>query len=178
MALSDEIVLDKILTIRGHRVMLDFDLADLYATETSQLKRSVKRNIERLPDDFMFELTKREYKNLRYQSGTSSWGGGRYLPMAFTEQGVAMLSSVLHSKRAIAVNIQIVRIFTRMRQVLQTHKEIILRLGKVEKTVGRHGKEFKLVFEYLRQLLNSPVEPTRKIGFRQRKDRDQREGRM
>ena len=98
--------------------------------------------------------------------------------MAFTEQGVAMLSSVLHSKRAIAVNIQIVRIFTRMRQVLQAHKEIILRLGKVEKTVGRHGKEFKLVFEYLRQLLNSPVEPTRKIGFRQRKDRDQREGRM
>ena len=113
--------------------MLDEDLAELYEVETKQLKRQVRRNIDRFPEeDFMFELTRDELENLRSQIGTSSWGGSRYMPMAFTEQGVAMLFSVLNSARAIKVNIQIIRIFTRMREMLLTHKDILLKLEQLE----------------------------------------------
>lgn len=162
--------MNKILTIRGHRVLLDADLAELYGTETKQLKRAVRRSIDRFPDDFMFELNNQEYENLRCQFGTSSWGGGRYAPMAFTEQGVAMLSSVLHTKRAIAVNIQIIRVFTKMRQLLQTHKDILSKLEKLEKTVTKHTDDFRVVFDYLKQLLHPPARPMRKIGFKQSRD--------
>jgi phage regulator Rha-like protein len=133
LIVPDEILMSKIYYIRGYKVMLDEDLAELYEVETKQLKRQVRRNIDRFPEeDFMFELTKDELENLRSQIGTSSWGGSRYIPMAFTEQGVAMLSSVLNSARAIKVNIQIIRIFTRMREMLLTHKDILLKLEQLE----------------------------------------------
>lgn len=168
IAIADEVVMNKIYQIRNHKVMLDMDLAELYGVETKQLKRAVKRNIDRFPDDFMFELDDQEFENLRSQSGTSSWGGVRYAPMAFTEQGVAMLSSVLNSKRAIAVNIQIIRVFTKMRQLLMTHKDILLKLEKLERKTGKHDENFKIVFDYLKELLNPPSEPMRKIGFKQK----------
>jgi phage regulator Rha-like protein len=168
IAIADEVVMNKIYLIREHKVMLDRDLAELYGVETKQLKRAVKRNIDRFPEDFMFELDDQEFENLRSQFGTSSWGGVRYAPMAFTEQGVAMLSSVLNSKRAIAVNIQIIRVFTKMRQLLMTHKDILLKLEKLEGKTDKHDENFKIVFDYLKELLNPPSEPMRKIGFKQK----------
>jgi hypothetical protein len=125
VVIPDELIMSKIFLIRDKKVMLDNDLSELYEVETKQLKRSVRRNIKRFPEDFMFELTVKEFTNLRSQFGTSNWGGVRYVPMAFTEQGVAMLSSVLNSERAIAVNIQIIRLFTKMRELLSTHKDIL-----------------------------------------------------
>lgn len=148
--LTDELVMTKIYLIRGQKVMLDFDLAKLYEVENKQLKRQVKRNIDRFPPDFMFELNKEDFENLRYQIGTSSWGGTRYMPMAFTEQGVAMLSSVLNSPTAIHVNIQIIRVFTKMRALLLTHKDILLQLEKIEKKIGKHDEQIALVFAYLK----------------------------
>lgn len=165
---TDAIVIRKIVLMRGVKVMLDVDLAELYGTETKQLKRSVRRNIERFPEDFMFELNKTEMENLRCQIGTSSWGGSRYSIMAFTEQGVAMLSSILKSPQAVAVNIQIIRVFTRMRQLLVTQKDILLKLEKLERTVGKHTRDFETVFAYLKELLNPPLPTARRIGFRQR----------
>jgi len=147
--------------------MLDSDLAALYGVETKQLKRQVRRNIERFPEDFMFELNEEELENLRSQLGTSSWGGLRYAPMAFTEQGVAMLSSVLASKKAISVNIQVIRVFSRMRQLLITSKDILLKLEQIERKTTKHDDDFKIIFTYLKELLQPPdAEPVRKIGFR------------
>ena len=128
LILVEEKIVKKIYLIRGKKVMLDFDLSEMYSVETKQLKRQVKRNIERFPEDFMFELTRQEFENLRSQIGTSSWGGTRYMPMSFTEQGVAMLSSVLNSHTAIEVNIQIIRVFSKMRELLLTNKDILLKL--------------------------------------------------
>lgn len=169
----EEKVINKIYLIRDKKVMLDFDLAELYAVETKQLKRQVKRNAERFPKDFMFELTKKEFENLRSQIGTSSWGGTRYMPMAFTEQGVAMLSSVLNSPTAIEVNIQIIRVFSRMRELVLTNKDILLKLAQVEKKIMRqdgrmnqYDADIKLIFEALKNLLNPPQEPRQRIGFK------------
>src|SRR5438105_11082512 len=145
LKIADEAVISKIYLLRGHKIMLDRDLAKLYRVETKQLKRAVKRNASRFPDDFMFELNKEEFDNLKSQFGTSSWGGIRYSPMAFTEQGVAMLSSVLNSERAISVNIQIIRVFTKMRQLLLTHKDILLKLEIMEKKLADHDENFKVV---------------------------------
>ena len=167
LMLPDEIITSKIYLIRDEKVMLDFDLAELYNVETKNLNRAVKRNINRFPEDFMFQLTKQEVTNLRFQIGTSSWGGQRYLPYAFTEQGVAMLSSVLNSDRAIAVNIQIIRIFTRMRKLMLTHKAILLKLEQMEKGFESHDKKVILIFEYLKQLLTQPVKERKQIGFKQ-----------
>ena len=163
----DEKIISKIYSIRGKKVMLDFDLAELYAVETKQLKRQVKRNPERFPKDFMFEINSKEFENLRSQIGTSSWGGTRYLPMAFTEQGVAMLSSVLNSSTAIEVNIQIIRIFTKMKEMLLTNKDILLKLHKIESKLIGHDDDIKLIFEYLKKLLTAPAtEPRKRIGFK------------
>lgn len=164
----DEVVINKILLFRGMKVMLDADLAELYGVETKHLKRAVRRNKERFPEDFLIELTPMEFENMRCQIGTSSWGGGRYPPMAFTEQGVAMLSSILHSKRAVAVNIQIIRVFTRLRQALITQKDILLKLRDMEKTVSKHNDDFKVVFAYLRELIHQPSKPMKRIGFKQK----------
>ena len=150
--LPDELVMSKIYVIRNVKVMLDSDLAELYEVETKQLKRAVKRNIGRFPDDFMFELTEIEFANLRSQFGTSSWGGARYAPMAFTEQGVAMLSSVLNSERAIMVNITIIRVFTKMRKLVDSQKEILLKLEQIEKKNMEQDDKIMLIFEYLKQL--------------------------
>ena len=164
---TEERILNKIYYIRDHKVMLDEDLAELYAVETKQLKRQVRRNIDRFPEDFMFELTKDELENLRSQIGTSSWGGARYMPMAFTEQGVAMLSSVLSSARAIKVNIQIMRIYTKMREMLLTHKDILLKLEQLESQTLRNTEDIRAVFDQLKQFL-IPVEQAERrwIGFR------------
>ena len=150
--MPDEAIVNKIYVLRGKKVMLDRDLAELYGVETKQLKRAVKRNISRFPEDFMFELLPEEFNNLRSQIGTSSWGGTRYMPMVFTEQGVAMLSSVLNSDRAIMVNIQIIRVFTKMREMLETHKEIIKKLDQLQNKEIEQDDKIMLIFEYLKQL--------------------------
>ncbi|RJQ13578.1 MAG: ORF6N domain-containing protein [Nitrospiraceae bacterium] len=159
--IPQEVVESKILFIRGKKVMLDKDLASLYGVETKMLNRAIKRNQERFPDDFMFQLSKDELENLRYHFGTSSWGGQRYLPYAFTENGVAMLSSVLNSKRAIQVNMQIMRTFTKIRELLLQHKDLSQRLDELE---NKYDAQFKVVFDAIRQLMVSP-EKKKKIGF-------------
>jgi hypothetical protein len=164
--IPEETIINKIYLIRGQKVMIDYDLAGLYRVETKQLKRAVKRNLERFPHDFMFELTLEELQNLRSQTGTSSWGGVRYSPMVFTEQGVAMLSSILSSQQAILVNIQIIRVYTKMREMLLTHKDILLKLEQFEKQVEKNSYEIQLIFETLKQLLKSPQEPRRQIGYK------------
>ena len=166
LRIVEEKIVNKIYLIRGMKVMLDFELSELYETETKQLKRQVRRNIERFPDDFMFELTTEEFSDLRSQFGTSSWGGSRYTPMAFTEQGVAMLSSVLNSSTAIKVNIQIIRVFTRMKEMLLTNKDILLKLEQLENKVSQHDENIQMIFEALKQLLNPPQEPRKRIGFK------------
>jgi len=154
-----------ILLIRQQKVILDADLAVLYGVETKQLIRAVKRNLLRFPDDFMFQLSEEEFENLRYQFGTSSWWGGRrYAPYAFTEQGVAMLSSVLRSKRAIQVNIEIMRAFVRLRRMLATHAGLSRKLDALER---KYDAQFKVVFDAIRKLMAPPPpEPAKKrIGF-------------
>ena len=158
-----EAIAGRIVMLRGERVLLDADLAELYGVETKLLNRAVKRNRDRFPDDFMFQLTGEEAGNLRYQNGTSSWGGRRYLPQAFTEQGVAMLSSVLHSKRAVMVNIEIIRAFVRLRRILATHADLARKLAALEK---KYDAQFKSVFDAIRELMTPPEPPRkRRIGF-------------
>jgi len=143
--------------------MLDKDLAKLYEVDTGQLTRQVRRNIDRFPEDFMFQLTKEEVKNLMCQNGTSSWGGSRKLPSVFTEQGVAMLSSVLHSKRAVHVNIQIMRAFTQLRRMLLTNHNLKRKIEEMEK---KYDKQFSVIFEAIKQLLVPLKEENKKtIGF-------------
>lgn len=154
----------RILFIRGEKVLLDSDLAALYDVETKMLIRAVKRNIERFPEDFMFQLSTQEFDDLKYQFGTSStWGGRRTAPYVFTEQGVAMLSSVLRSKRAVQVNIVIMRAFVQLRQLLDSHDELSHKLAAMEQ---KYDEQFKAVFDAIRQLMMTP-EPTgkRPIGF-------------
>jgi len=152
-----------ILQVRGHRVLLDADLAALYAVETGALVRAVKRNAYRFPEDFTFQLTPQEFDNLRCQSGiSSSWGGRRHPPYAFTEQGVAMLSSVLRSKRAAQVNVEIMRAFVRLRRILAENAGLARRLDELEK---KYDVQFKVVFDTIRQLMQPPPPPRRKIGF-------------
>jgi len=161
---SVETIAGKIYLIRGTKVILDRDLSELYGVETKQLKRAVRRNIDRFPSDFMFELTKDELENWRRQIGTSNSDkmGLRYKPMAFTEQGVAMLSSVLNSKRAIQVNIQIIRTFTKLRQVLSDNKEFRKEFEELKQI---NDERFQIVFETLDQLINIENKPKKKIGF-------------
>ena len=144
------------------RVMLDRDLAKLYGVETKVFKQAVKRDINRFPEDFMFELTGDEFKNLRSQFVTSSWGESRYVPMAFTEQGVAMLSSVLKSDRAVHVNIQIMRAFIKMRQMFISHDDLKQKIIAMER---KYDKQFQIVFKAIKQLLEQDEKPKRKIGY-------------
>ena len=155
-----------VLLLRGQKVMLDSDLAELYGVETKNLVRAVKRNLKRFPSDFMFQLTKEELDNLRFHFGTSSqWGGRRYLPYVFTEQGVAMLSSVLNSERAVKVNIEIMRAFVKLREMIASHKGLAKRLDELEK---KYDAQFKIVFDAIRQLMATPEPREKKIGFRVR----------
>lgn len=152
-----------IIRIRGLNVILDADLATLYGVETKALIRAVKRNRARFPSDFLLELSQDEAADLRYQFGTSSWGGRRHLPFAFTEQGVAMLSSVLRSPRAIAVNIEIMRAFVQLRRMLDSNADLARKLAELERT---YDGQFKVVFEAIRQLMTPPATSQRQIGFR------------
>jgi hypothetical protein len=154
-----------ILVIRDQKVLLDADLANPYEVEVRALVQAVKRNLNRFPDDFMFQLTNEEFAVLRSQCATSSgWGGRRYRPYAFTEQGVAMLSSVLRSERAVQVNVEIMRAFVRLRQLLSTHADLLRKLDALEK---KYDAQFKVVFEAIRQLMAPPVQEPKKgrIGF-------------
>ncbi len=169
--LPDETIIDKIYIIREKKVMIDRDLAELYGVDTRVLNQAVKRNLKRFPDDFMFQLTDEEFRNLRSQIVTSSWGGSRFRPMVFTEQGVAMLSSVLNSERAISVNIQIIRVFTRMRTMIESHKDILRKLEQLEKKDLELDEKVTLIFEYLKELEQSKQEetdfkPRKRIGFK------------
>ncbi len=151
--------------------MLDSDLSQLYAVETKRLNEQIKRNLKRFPDDFMFQLTVEEWMNLKSQFATSSWGGRRKLPYVFTEQGVAMLSSVLHSETAIKVNIQIIRIFTEMRTMLLSHKDLLLKFQEIEEKVSSHDEQILLIFEYIKQFEKTKQEllenkERTKIGFK------------
>jgi len=166
LTLPDEVVMNKIYLIRGQKVMLDNDLAEMYGVPTKVLNQAVKRNIERFPEDFMFQLNAQEFENLKSQFVTSSWGGRRTLPFAFTEQGVAMLSSILNSSVAIQVNIQIIRIFTKMRAMLLTNKDILLKLETLEKDVTANKQDIENIFEALKQLLTPPAEKRIRIGFK------------
>ncbi len=152
----------KIYFIRGQKVMIDKDLAELYGVTTGNLNKAVDRNLDRFPDDFMFQLTKEEFKNLIFHFGTSSWGGTRKFPRAFTEQGVAMLSSVLRSKRAIQVNIQIMRTFTKLKSLLSTHKDLQRKIEEMEK---KYDQQFRVVFDAIRALITPPETKRKKIGF-------------
>jgi hypothetical protein len=161
----------KILLIRGQKVMLDSDLAELYGVETKVLNRVVKRNINRFPEDFMLQLTVSEVESLRCQFGTSNLrsqfvisnrGGRRYLPYAFTEQGVAMLSSVLRSERAVLVNIEIMRAFVRLRRILASNRELARKLDTLER---KYDRQFAVVFDAIRQLMAPNIPPHRRIGF-------------
>lgn len=165
----DEVVTSKIYLIRGQKVMLDKDLAELYQVTTGNLNKAVGRNINRFPEDFRFQLHPEELRNLIFQNGTSSWGGTRKPPFAFTEQGVAMLSGILSSDRAIAVNIQIMRIFTRVRQMLTDNTELRLEVEKIKRQLNNQDKNMEIVFGYLDELLDKkaePVLPRKRIGYK------------
>jgi len=158
----------RIFVIRRQKVMLDSHLALLYGVPTKRLNEQVRRNISRFPDDFMFQLTEDEYELLRSQNATSKSGSGgrRYLPFAFTEQGVAMLSTVLNSERAIQVNIVIMRAFVKLREILSTHRDLAQKLEELERKYETHDRQIKSIFEAIRQLMLPPEKPKRQIGFK------------
>ncbi len=198
--LSEEKILNRIYVIRGKKVMLDKDLAEMYGVLTKVLNQAVKRNFRRFPDDFMFQLTENEYENLMCQNGISNsgakiqnlksqfvtssltgkrnWGGNRKYPYVFTEQGVAMLSSVLNSTTAIDVNIQIIRVFTRMREVFLSQKDLVLKIEKLEKKVleqnskvGQHDEEIGKIFMALRRFVKVSSKPMKKIGYKRKNEK-------
>jgi hypothetical protein len=162
--LRPEIISRRILTLRGHRVMLDADLAELYGVPTKVFNQTVRRNLDRFPEDFMFQLTEEEFSGLRSQFVTSKKGRGgrRYFPYVFTEQGVAMLSSVLNSSRAIQANIAIMRAFVSVRMMLASHSELARKVEALEK---KYDARFKMIFDAIRALMEPPETPRRLIGF-------------
>lgn len=164
--IPDEIVMNKIIMVRDKKVMIDRDLAELYGVTTKQLNQQVKRNSKRFPEDFMFQLSEDEKNEVVANCDhLTILKFSPNLPFAFTEHGAVMLASVLNSERAIEVNIQIVRVFTKMREMIMTHKDILLQLEKMEKKLAGHDIDITLIFQYLKKLLTSPQPPRRKIGF-------------
>lgn len=174
LSISEEVIMNQIYFIRGHKVMLDKDLAQLYQVSTGNLNKSVKRNINRFPSDFMFQLNEQEFKNLIFQFGTSSWGGTRKSPYAFTEQGVAMLSGILNSDRAINVNIQIMRVFTRIRQALIDNTDLRLAIEEIRRKIDNNTKNIEIVFQYLDELIEKKEnqKPRKLIGYKVPKKRN------
>jgi hypothetical protein len=166
--IPDDVVINKIYFIRNQKVMLDRDLAELYSVETKRLNEQVKRNLSRFPEDFMFQLSEIEFQNLKSQFATSSWGGIRKLPYVFTEHGVLMLSSVLNSEKAIQTNIQIMRIFTKIRQMLVDTTELRLDVETIKKKIENQGKNIELVFQYLDELIEKKETKTKRerIGYK------------
>ena len=162
------LIMSKIILIREQKVMIDRDLAELYGVTTGNLNKSVKRNLFRFPDDFMFQLTKEEFEILIFQNGTSNWGGTRKLPFVFTEQGVAMLSSILNSEQAVKVNIHIIRVFTKMRNYFVNNLNLTLEVEMIKKKLINQDKNIELVFSYLDELIDkqdNKIERT-KIGYK------------
>jgi ORF6N domain len=159
---TTDFIATKILFLRGEKVLLDADLAMLYGVETKRLKEAVKRNTDRFPDDFMFQLTTEEWQNLRSQFASSSWGGTRYPPFAFTEQGVAMLSGILNSPRAVETNIAIMRTFVALRKLMETNKDLAAKIRQLER---KYDQRFKLVFEAIQKLIKQEKE-AQPIGFK------------
>jgi hypothetical protein len=181
IALADESIIRKIYLIRGQKVMIDRDLAELYNVETKRLKEAVRRNMNRFPPDFMFEMTPKEFEDWRSQFASSKEDrqGLRYAPYCFTEQGVTMLSCILNSERAIAVNILVIRVFTQMREMLLDHKDVLVKLEQIEKTLlqqdtrmDRHEQDIQVVLGALKDLLNPPQGPRPRIGFRRADEKD------
>lgn len=171
LTLSDEVLMDKILLIRKIKVMLDKDLAELYGIETKRLKEQVRRNIDRFPKDFMFELSDKENEMLKKQFGQRNRGRhSKYPPYAFTVHGVLMLSSVLNTERAVKVNIQIMRVYVRIREMIQTHKDLILKMDQLELKVGKQDEKISIVFEYLRKFLDLKEKPRKKVGFKRKEE--------
>lgn len=171
IAIPDEVVMNKIYLIRRYKVMLDRDLAELYGVRAIRLREQVKRNQERFPENFMFQLNEKEVENMVSQNAIPSkqhLGGS--LPYAFTEHGVLMLANVLKSEQAITMSIRIIEIFVKLRETLLTHKDILLKLEQMERKVVEHDGDIKLIFKYLKELLNPTTEPTRKIGFRRKEE--------
>lgn len=167
LLVNEQKILNRIYVIRNQKVMLDEDLAEMYKVETRRLNEQVKRNVNRFPKDFMFTLNQKEYDNLKSQNATSKWGGRRKLPNVFTEQGVAMLSSILNSETAIEVNIRIIRVFTKLKEYALTHREILLQLGKLEKEVKGNSKDIENIFAVLKELIEKQsTTPRNKIGFK------------
>ncbi|WEK35744.1 MAG: ORF6N domain-containing protein [Candidatus Pseudobacter hemicellulosilyticus] len=173
--IREETIINRIFIVRGQKIMIDRDLAEMYGVETRTLKQAVRRNLNRFPEDFMFEMTGTEFENWRSQIVISKQDrkGLRYAPFCFTEQGVTMLSCILNSEKAIAVNIQIVRVFSRMREMLLTHKDIFVKLEQIEKKllqhdhqIQKHGEDIQAVFEAIKALLAPPAETRSRIGFR------------
>lgn len=165
--IPEERIEAKIYLIRGQKVMLDRDLADLYGVQTKNLNKAVSRNPSRFPVDFMFQLTKEEYSALRFQTGTLKKGQhSKYLPLGFTEQGVAMLSGILRSKRAVQVNIAIMRAFVKLRTILSSHKELAQKFKELEQKVVVHDVEIQHIFDAIRKMVEPEVKPTKRIGFR------------
>ena len=165
--LPEEKVFSKIHIIRNQKVLLDEDLAEMYGVETKVLNQAVKRNFDRFPDDFMFQLTEDEIKNLKSQIVTSSWGGRRKSPFAFTEQGVAMLSTVLRSPTAIAINIQIMRIFVKMRRMISEYKEFLEKIESIETNQIDHDERITEIYNIIKELLEPVYKDRKPIGFKQ-----------
>lgn len=168
VSITETLIESKIYLIRGQKIMLDLDLAEMYDVATKVLKQAVRRNIERFPEDFMFELSTDEVESLsRSQFVTLKRGQNiKYRPFAFTEHGVLMLSSVLRSERAVQVNIQIMRVYSKMKELLLMNKDILMRLEKLEKNSDKHDKEIKLIFDSIKRLIAQPIERTQRIGFK------------
>ena len=177
IAIPQEVILSKIYEIRGQKVILDKDLAELYEVETKALKQSVKRNLDIFPEHFMFELTKEERESLRSQFVTSKKGrgGARYLPMVFTEHGILQVAHVLRSKRARYMSVRITEIFIKMRELLQTHQELFLQMEEIRKKVSGQEEQITLIFEYLKQLEQAKQKELehknrKRIGFKQQEE--------
>ncbi|NQV04591.1 MAG: ORF6N domain-containing protein [Candidatus Omnitrophica bacterium] len=167
---QQQLIERRIFIIRGHKVMLDKELAILYGVKTKNLNKAVSRNLDRFPDDFMFQLTKKEFKNLKFHFGTSSWGGTRKMPRVFTEHGILMLSSVIRNWQATHVNIQIMRTFVRLRQAIANHKELAQKLEELERRMDKHDKNIIAIFEIIKELMKPPAlplpsKPKGPIGF-------------
>lgn len=170
--ISDEALTTRIHLVRGKRIMIDEDLARIYQVPTKRLNEQVRRNLVRFPEDFMFQLKPTEWENLRSQNATSSWGGRRLLPYAFTEHGILMLSSVLKSDRAVLVNIQIMRLFVKMRTTLMTQKHLLSKVERLEKRVNRSDRSIEVIFRYLKAILAPKTDSVRRIGFKRKEENE------
>ena len=169
---KEEFIAGKIFIIRKQKVMIDADLAELYGVETKVLKRQVRRNIERFPEDFMFEINMDEFESLRSQFGTSSWGGTRYNPMVFTEQGVAMLSGILRSPTAVQVNIQIMRVFVKMRKLITGYEELLQKIEALESQALEQNEQIINIYEFIKELIEPAYKNRQPIGYRIKERRE------